>query len=176
MVAYCKLLVNCKGGAILKNKHLIIILCQITSVILIICFFIGNRENKNLLYFSVIPAIIQILLRHKKDDIPEGSKQYSSYNGFKKSIFKNKNLIITLCGITVFISFTCFLAGNMENKILLCFGVIASIIETILRPKEDDIPGIPKQYARYDGLKKALSILMAFWVMVIAFMLFKNNS
>jgi len=157
----------------LKNKHLIIILCQITSIILFICYFIGNMENKSLLYFSIIPAIIQIILSHKKDDIPEISKQYERYNGSKKAILKNKNLIITLCKITNIILIIWFLIGNMENKILLYFNIIPAIIQMTLSPKEDDIPGIPKQYARYDGLKKALSILMYFWIFIIAFMLLK---
>ena len=176
LVEYCKLLVNRKGGMILKNKHSIIILCQITNLILIICFFIGNMENKNLLYFSIIPAIIQIILSHKKDDIPGISKQYVRYDGLEKAILKNKHSIITLCRITNLILIICFFIGNMENKNLLYASIIPAIIQTILSPKKDDIPGIPKQYARYDGLKKALSILMTFWIIVIAFMLFKNNS
>ncbi|HEY8893150.1 MAG TPA: hypothetical protein VIM70_23260 [Clostridium sp.] len=152
----------------MKNKHSIIILCQITSGILFISYFIGNMENKNLLYFSIIPAIIQIILSHKKDDIPGSSKQYARYNGLKKAILKNKNSIITLCRITTIILIICFLAGNRENKILFYFSIIALIIEGILSHKEDDyIPEIPKEYARYNGLKKALSILMSFWIIVV---------
>jgi len=83
----CELLVNLKGGVFLKNKHTIInSLCIITNSILIICFFVDNLENQNLLYLSIIPAIIQVILSPKEDLNSEFPKQYARYNGFKKAL------------------------------------------------------------------------------------------
>ena len=46
-------------------------------------------ENKNLLYFSIIPAVIYSILNHKEDEIP---KQYTKYDGIKKFFYILMNL------------------------------------------------------------------------------------
>jgi hypothetical protein len=88
---------------------------------------------------------------------------------------ENKHFIIRiLCRITYTIIAICFLNG-IESVVLLPFVFINTIIYRY--NQEDNIPyGIPKKYARYDGLKKALSIIVIFWIIVIAFLTIHNYS
>lgn len=68
-----------KGGVILKNKYSIIrFLCEIINIILIIFFFTGNIESKNLLPLVIINSLICLILNYKTP------KQYTKYDGMKK--------------------------------------------------------------------------------------------
>lgn len=79
---YCDLLVNGKGGVILKNKYFLIsFFCAITDIILIICFFIGNIESNKLLPFVFINSLIYIFFNLKEN---KTLKEYTKYDGLKK--------------------------------------------------------------------------------------------
>ncbi|WAG52481.1 hypothetical protein [Clostridium tagluense] len=83
---------------------------------------------------------------------------------------KNKYLIIRfLCAITNIILIICFFIGNIQSKNLLPFVFINSLICLILNYKENKTP---KQYTKYDGIKKILSGLMFFWIVIILMMIF----
>ena len=70
---------------ILKNEYLIIrFLCGITTIILAICFFIGNIESKNLLPFVFINLLICQILNYKEN---KTSNQYTKYDGMKIILF-----------------------------------------------------------------------------------------
>jgi hypothetical protein len=83
---------------------------------------------------------------------------------------KSKYLTIRfLCEITNIILIICFFIGNIESKNLLPFVFINSLICLILNYKGNKAP-IP--YTKYDGMKKILSGLMFFWIVIILMMIF----
>lgn len=69
---------------ILKNKYSIIrflsVLSGITTIILAICFFIGNIESKNLLPLVFINLLVCQILNYKENKIPN---QHTKYDGMK---------------------------------------------------------------------------------------------
>ena len=84
-------------------------------------------------------------------------------------ILKNKYLKIRLlCEITNIILLIFVFVGNIESKNLLPFVIINSLICMILNYKEDKNP---KEYTKYDGIKKILTGLMIFWILIILMMI-----
>ncbi|MCB2291529.1 hypothetical protein LGK97_17545 [Clostridium sp. CS001] len=83
---------------------------------------------------------------------------------------KNKYSIIRfLCNITNIILAIFFFIGNKESKSLPYFIFIIVLINLILSYKENKTS---KKYTKYDGMKRGLSSLMIFWIVIIVFMIF----
>lgn len=106
---------------------------------------------------------------------------YIAIQEFKNYVNRNKEenkgfKIRILCKITYTIIVICFLNG-IESIVLLPFVFINTVIYRYNQEDNNpDIHGIPKKYARYDGLKKALFIIVIFWIIVIAFTAIHNYS
>lgn len=57
-----------KGGVILKSKYKIIrFICVISSIILAICFFIGNIESKKLMPYIILNLMIYQFSNYKEN-------------------------------------------------------------------------------------------------------------
>ena len=66
----------------MKNKYSTIrLLCEITNLILLMSFFIGYFESKNILPFVFINLLICLILNYKENKNP---KEYKKYDGINK--------------------------------------------------------------------------------------------
>jgi len=135
--------------------------------------------DSTVINFAILIAIIIGIykaIQEFKNYVNRNKEMENEINIISNKLENKRFKIRILCRITYIIIFLCFLNG-IESIILLPFAFINTVID-IYNQKNNipDIHGIPKQYARYDGLKKALSIIVIFWIILIAFMAIHNYS
>ena len=129
--------------------------------------------------FAILIAIIIGIykaIQEFKNYVNRNKEMEKEINIISNKLENKRFKIRILCRITYTIIVICFLNG-IESIVLLPFAFIITVIYSY--NQEDNIPdihGIPKKYARYDGLKKALSIIVIFWIIVIAFIAIHNYS
>lgn len=103
MVKYYGLLLISKGGVILRHKNLIRflnVLSSITTIILVVLFFIGNIKSTNLLPFVFINLLLSQILNYKENKAP--NHQYTKYDGMKKILSGLIFFWIIIIGIMIF--------------------------------------------------------------------------
>lgn len=127
--------------------------------------------------FAILIAIIIGLykeIQEFKNYVNRNKEMEKEINIISNKLENKRFKIRILCRITYTIIIICFLNG-IESIVLIPFAFITTVI--YIYNQEDNIPdihGIPKKYARYDGLKKALYIIVIFWIFIISFIAIHN--